>query len=269
MILENPLSVISLSRLLDVSERFIHTRLNSSHPVLTVPDDKTSSVRLFHPSFRDFILNPEIRKKTPFWVDKKARHCKLTKQCLRMCHNLRRNICGLPSDGTQRTEVNQLTIDRNLPWGLQSACRYWVNHLIQCTDLIGMMHDALLFLQRHFLNWVEAMSLLGLTNESSPISDFLHDARRFILKNRQMSVNNSNKRFRLGYASHHELKKRRAQNYRRSKTIRLQLSQWPSRPTAGSWRPAPWIKQYASGIRRQSLWSNCATTVYISKSTPA
>jgi hypothetical protein len=168
MILENPLSVISLSRFLDVSERFIHTRLNSLHPVLTVPDDKTSSVRLFHLSF---ILNPEIRKKTTFWVDEKARHCKLTKQCLRMCHNLRRNICGLPSDETQRAEVNQLTIGRNLPWGLQNACRYWANHLIQCTDLIGMMHDALLFLQKHFLNWVEAMSLLGLTSEIQGILD--------------------------------------------------------------------------------------------------
>ncbi|KAF4768452.1 hypothetical protein N7455_012533 [Penicillium solitum] len=58
------------------------------------------------------------------------------------------------------------------------------------------MHDAYLFLQ------VEAISLLGLTsvvsgildilqtaisgNDSSLISDFLHDAKRFILKNRQV-----------------------------------------------------------------------------------
>lgn len=111
MILEKPLSVFSLSRLPDVSERFIHTRLNSLHPVLTVPDDKTSSVRLFHLSFRDFILNPEIRKKTPFWVDEKARHCKLTKQCLRMCHNLRRiSVDYLVMELNVQRLINSLSI---------------------------------------------------------------------------------------------------------------------------------------------------------------
>ncbi|CAI7635150.1 unnamed protein product [Penicillium pancosmium] len=202
MVLESPLSVLSLSRLLDISERLIHTRLNSLHSVLSVPDDETSPVRLFHLSFRDFLLDLETRKKTPFWVDEKERHYKLTKLCLLTCQNLRKNICGLPCDGTQRAEIDQHTIDCYLPPELQYACRYWAYHLIQCTDLISMMHDAFIFLNKHFLHWVEAMSLLGLTseilrildrlqmaissNKSSPTSDFLHDAKRFVLKNRQI-----------------------------------------------------------------------------------
>lgn len=36
-----------------------------------------------------------------------------------------------------------------------------------------MMHDAYIFLQVHFLHWVEAMSLLGLTSEVSGILDRL------------------------------------------------------------------------------------------------
>lgn len=176
VILEIPLSVTSLSRLLGVSERLIHTRLNSLHSVLNVPDDETLPVRLFHLSFRDFLLDPETREKTLFWVNEKEMHYKLTIQCLLMCQSLRRNICGLPSDGTRRVEVDQHTINRHLPPELQYACRYWAHHLIQCTDLISMMPDALLFLQRHFLHWVEAMSLLSLISEVSWILNRLRAA---------------------------------------------------------------------------------------------
>ncbi|KAJ6003151.1 hypothetical protein N7451_005698 [Penicillium sp. IBT 35674x] len=57
------------------------------------------------------------------------------------------------------------------------------------------------FLHQHFLHWVEAMSLIGLTSEilgildrlqaaisgnESSLTDFLHDAKRFILKNYQI-----------------------------------------------------------------------------------
>jgi hypothetical protein len=71
VILQTPLSVISLSRLLDISERLVHLRLNPLHSLLNVPDNETLPVRLFHLSFSDFLLDPETRKKTPFWVDKK------------------------------------------------------------------------------------------------------------------------------------------------------------------------------------------------------
>ncbi|KAJ6058363.1 uncharacterized protein N7446_007946 [Penicillium canescens] len=65
------------------------------------------------------------------------------------------------------------------------------------------MDNASLFLQKHFLHWVEAMSILGLVSEvvgiinllqtvvpgdkDNEISAFLHDAKRFVLKNRQMA----------------------------------------------------------------------------------
>lgn len=175
--LEIPLSATSLSRFLGVSERLIHTRLNSLHSVLRVPDDETLPVRLFHVSFRDFLLDPETRKKTPFWVDKKEMHTKLTIQCLLICQNLRKNICGLPSDGTRLPEVDQHTIDRNLPPELQYACLFWAHHLMRCTDLMSMMPHALMFLQSHFLHWVEAMSLLGFTTRTSLI---LTDLQRVV-----------------------------------------------------------------------------------------
>lgn len=173
MILESPLSVISLSRLLGVPERLVRLRLNLLHSVLSVPDEETSPIRLFHLSFRDFLLDPETRQRTPFGVDQKAMNHKLAIKCLLMCHNLRRNICGLPSYGTQRADIDRHTIDHCLSPELQYACQYWAHHLAQCADLNDVIDDAHLFLRRHFLHWVEAMSLLNLASEVMEILDLL------------------------------------------------------------------------------------------------
>lgn len=176
VMLESPLSVMSLSRLLGVPERLIRLRLNPLQSVLSVPDHETLPVRLLHLSFRDFLLHPETREKTPFWVDKEDVHYRLTMQCLRMCQNLRKNICGLPSDGTQRSGIHRQTIDRCLPPELQYACRYWAYHLVQCTDLNDIIHNAYVFVQKNFLHWMEAMSLLGHMSEVVGILNLLQTA---------------------------------------------------------------------------------------------
>ncbi|KAJ5947417.1 hypothetical protein N7466_000432 [Penicillium verhagenii] len=204
LILENPLSVTSLSRLIEVPERTIYLRLNSLHSVLSIPDDKDSPVRLFHLSFRNFMLDPKTCSKTPFWVDKSQAHHTMTIQCLRvLCQILRKNICELQSDGTKRAEVDRQTINKYLPLDLQYACRYWAFHFAQCTDIHGIMNTALSFLGEHFLHWVEALSLLGFASEIGGIistlqmaisverhpelSEFLRDARRFIHRNHYMA----------------------------------------------------------------------------------
>ncbi|KAJ5816310.1 NACHT and WD40 domain protein [Penicillium robsamsonii] len=203
VILESPLSIIALPKLIGLPQRLVHTRLNSLHSVLSVPNDETSPIQLFHLSFRDFLLSPETREKTVFWIDEKEMHHRLSKRCFLICENLRRNICELPSDGTQRENIDRQTINRFLPPELQYACRYWAHHLVLCIDMYTVVQDVLLFLKRHFLHWVEAMSLLGLTSEvvgiinrleaviagdhNAETSEFLHDAKRFILKNRQIA----------------------------------------------------------------------------------
>jgi hypothetical protein len=181
MTLESPLSTISLSKLLDLPERLVRLRLDPLHSVLRVPNDDTEPVRLFHMSFRDFLLDPETRKKTTFGISGTEMHYSLARQCLLMCQTLRKNICGLPSDGIERAQVYRGTIDAYLPPELQYACRYWVHHLVKCTDSNNMRYNALLFIQRqflrkHFLHWVEAMSLLGLTSEIVGILDRLQTA---------------------------------------------------------------------------------------------
>ena len=165
VILEDPLSVNSLSKLLNIQERLIAFKLRPLHSVLRVPSDENLPVRLFHLSFREFLLNPDTRDKSPFAVDEKAAHYKLTIQCLTMCQNLRKNICQLSSDGARRTEIDPLTIGRFIPPELRYSCRYWIHHLVKCDHLHDVLRQSLLFLQGHFLHWVEAMSLLGFASE--------------------------------------------------------------------------------------------------------
>ncbi|CEJ62554.1 hypothetical protein PMG11_11051 [Penicillium brasilianum] len=179
--LESPLSVPSLAKLLDLPARLIRLRLDPLHSVLRVPENETIPVRLFHLSFRDFLLNPQTRKKTPLGINETEMHYRLAKQCLLMCQSLRKNICGLPSYGTERTEIDLQIVDSNLPPELQYACRYWAYHLMKCANSENMTYSALLFLQRHFLrehflHWVEAMGLLGLTSEILGILDRLQAA---------------------------------------------------------------------------------------------
>ena len=59
VLLFEPLSRISLANLLGVSINIINRRLHILHSVLRVPTDPTSPVRLFHLSFRDFLVDSE------------------------------------------------------------------------------------------------------------------------------------------------------------------------------------------------------------------
>jgi hypothetical protein len=174
VMLESPLSIISLSKLIGVSERLIDLRLDSLHSVIRMASDKTMPVRPFHLSFRDFLLDPETREKTPLWLDEKVIHQRLATQCLSVCANLRQNICGLLSEGTQRVDIDPQTINHCLSAELQYSCRFWAQHLVQSKDPKNVMDDAFSFLRTHFLHWVEAMSLLGLGSEVVGILDLLH-----------------------------------------------------------------------------------------------
>ncbi|KAJ6014949.1 WD40 repeat-like protein [Penicillium herquei] len=200
VVLQSPLSTLSLSKLLDLPADLIQLRLDALQSVVRVPVNETIPIRLFHLSFRDFLLDPETAQKTPFWINEAELHYIVAKQCLWMCHNLRRNICELSSVGTQRIEIELETIEKCIAPELQYACKYWVYHLVRCKDFESIVCRAFLFLRSHFLHWVEAMSLLGLASDvlviirdlqkvvsgnhgSTDDLDFLHDAKRFMLKN--------------------------------------------------------------------------------------
>ncbi|KAL3476573.1 quinon protein alcohol dehydrogenase-like superfamily [Aspergillus californicus] len=200
ILLHTPLPIKALAKLLGIEDTTVSSRLRLLHSVLSIPVEPHLPVRLLHLSFRDFLLDPDIED-TRFWVEKEEKHQGLLNKCLSiMRHSLKKNICNLSSYGTRRVLIDTDSVQLCLPLELQYSCRYWVHHLIECKDPVAELDNVFSFLKDHFLHWVEAMSILGIVAEviglielletitkGGGASDFLRDAKRFTLRNRQMA----------------------------------------------------------------------------------
>ena len=164
VVLESPLCIPALARLLDIEQDIIDTRLDWLHSVLDVPSSPDLPVKLFHLSFRDFLLGMEDKQ---FHIDEKETHRKLAERCLRvMNRSLRQDICGIQWPGTRLSSVETKTVNECIWPEVQYACRYWTFHLERAGDLAfdgdlasdsGLVYG---FLQKHFLHWLEGLTLV-------------------------------------------------------------------------------------------------------------
>lgn len=168
IVLKSPLSVVSLTRLLQIPQKQAKYQLDSLHSVLSIPNDQDIPIRLLHLSFREFLVDPTKKGKSPFWVDEKSTHTELATRCLELMSTpggLRQDICGLSKRGALRSRVSDRRIAQSLPPELQYACRYWVDHLEHSQQRIIDEDVTHCFLQKHLLHWLEAMSLIKETNQ--------------------------------------------------------------------------------------------------------
>ncbi|CAI6101036.1 unnamed protein product [Clonostachys chloroleuca] len=199
IILERPLSTSALAEILFIKQETVDIRLDLLHSVLSVPASSEEPVRLFHLSFRDFLLDQDKRDNHAFWIDERDTHRTLGRNCLTLMDKLKEDICGLRYPGTSAKNVSPDKLVTYLPPHLQYACLYWVYHISEA-ELHGedmeSVHD---FLKSHLLHWIEALSLMGqglesiklinnlisvVSNQDSPeLLAFLHDARRFVRTN--------------------------------------------------------------------------------------
>jgi hypothetical protein len=173
-ILFSSLSAVSLARLLHIPEKDIYQTLDDLHSILEVPIDRGQPIRLHHPSFRDFLLDKQRCRDEHFWVDEKKAHEALAESCLRlMSENLKRNICHLRTPGALASEVKSCQVEQCLPVDLQYACRYWAQHLQRSEARLCDNNHVHKFLQKHFLHWLEALSLIGKMPDSVGIATAL------------------------------------------------------------------------------------------------
>ena len=125
-------------------------------------------VRTLHLSFSEFLLSDELRDR-PFGVDGKATHQLLSNKCLELLSQpggLRKNICNLTYEGQPRSEVDSTVVNQHLSPALQYACKYWVHHAQLSKSQIRDNDQVHEFLKKHFLNWLEALSLMGRITEA-------------------------------------------------------------------------------------------------------
>jgi hypothetical protein len=166
VILFSLLSIVSLARLLQIPKETIDQSLEDLHAILDIPKDQ-DRIRLHHPSFRDFLLDKQRCGDQHFWVDGKETHHALAESCLRlMSDKLKRDMCHLQVPGALASDVHSSQVEQCLPADLQYACRYWVNHLQRSEVPLCDNDQVHRFLQKHFLHWLETLSLVGKTSDS-------------------------------------------------------------------------------------------------------
>ncbi|KAH7188005.1 hypothetical protein DER44DRAFT_816379 [Fusarium oxysporum] len=191
IVLANPLSTSALALLLDRPRDDIDGSLDMLHSIFHVPSSVYEPVRLLHLSFRDFLLRKTAEN--AFWVDEEQTHRAMASNCLRVMECLREDICELKAPGTLRSAVNLQKIHTHLAPEVRYACQYWVYHMQGAGNHDDDCHRVYDFLKRHFLHWIEALSLIGRARETlhlikklqslHKLSDFLDDAEHFILAN--------------------------------------------------------------------------------------
>lgn len=167
VVLRSPLSAYSLASLLGfVKEEDVRQVLWDLHSILDVPENPALPIRLHHPSFSEFLLNSERCPDQQLCVDKQTVHAALAEACIRiMSKKLRKDICNLSLPGALAETVSSKQIEQRLPKELQYACCYWVQHIQQSNTSLSDTGQVHLFLRRHLLFWLEALSLLRKINE--------------------------------------------------------------------------------------------------------
>jgi hypothetical protein len=141
----------------------------------------------YHASFPDFIFDPARSNfdNFVFWCNEPAHHNRLAESCFRvMKFGLRFNMGDIKSSflyDSDNAEALSETVKNNTSAVLRYSARHWTHHLpaaqsINSNDLLFCVSE---FLQIRVLFWIEAMNLLKLRSQCTPM---LQQAREWVLK---------------------------------------------------------------------------------------
>jgi hypothetical protein len=158
VLLSSPLPIESLCRLLQIRIQSTTYILRNLHAILDIPHDLNRSIRLHHPSFRDFLLDKGRCNDPNFWVDEQKAHHELAHGCLQLMNSsLKEDICDIRNYGASIDEVDETRLQQILSLEVKYACLFWVQH-IQHSNAPLEDNDAVHeFLSKHILHWLEAL----------------------------------------------------------------------------------------------------------------
>lgn len=162
VVLAKALPSTVLARLLDIQLRTVETRILTLHSVLDVPGNQDSPIRVIHLSFRDFLLDPERCTDEQLRIDGQEAHNELFKRCLEVMSSLLKpDLCNLEDPATLGDTIDPNVIQLFIAPELQYACSYWMYHLEASRTVLSDNDNLHVFLQKYFLYWFEAVSILG------------------------------------------------------------------------------------------------------------
>jgi hypothetical protein len=138
---QQPLSVAVHALLLNMDPADVQLVVGSLSSLLLVASEE--SVRIFHPSFPDFVVDSGRCNEARFLVSLDEHHLRLARGCLALLNShLRYNIANLDSPDVANSDVDDLDdkllrgichgnhkLAPALPQAIFYAARYWVTHL--------------------------------------------------------------------------------------------------------------------------------------------
>ncbi|EPE03477.1 nacht and wd40 domain protein [Ophiostoma piceae UAMH 11346] len=195
-----PLSLGELGTLVPFPPEQVARIVGECGSLLSVSND---TVNLVHLSAKDYLRdNYSSRLST---ASTAQGHAKMSEHCLGALDGLHKNMYGISLGPYQKDAA----VPQPDPLAsLRYACLFWADHLHDAADQ-GRAHGESLsntklvddFLRKHFLHWLESLSLLNqfssgiasmrtlsalfpISEAASRLADFVYDALRFILSYR-------------------------------------------------------------------------------------
>jgi WD40 repeat protein len=171
---QQPLSVSVHAILLNVDQAEVQLMVESLSSLIL--STHSEPVRIFHPSFPDFIVDPRRCEDPCFRVSLDEHHLRLARGCLAILNQyLRYNMANLDDPDLENSDVEDLE-DRllssicekgdhagpSLPEALFYAARYWTTHVVSSSTIYSEeLLDALSrFCDEHVFHWLELLSLI-------------------------------------------------------------------------------------------------------------
>jgi hypothetical protein len=158
---ETPLSLEALSILSGVSRDDTGMAVDSLSSLLV---DGTSDVRVFHPSFPDFVCDASRIRDSRLCVVPNVGHGLIALRCLELMNrHLRYDICKIQDPTVANNDLQDLDVRlrENVSDALRYAACFWCNHLTASDAPTGLIMNALNeFCQKHLFHWVEVLSLV-------------------------------------------------------------------------------------------------------------
>ena len=146
----NPLSVASISELVQMPVEHTEAALSSLYSLIHIPLKPDMPISIFHASFYDFISNWGFSSK--YYLDPSISHYFLAIQCLSL----------MEKEWTDKTDVPYLAQRKHeeISEPLAYACGSWAFHFTYADNTNGSaeLKD---FFRRHLLRWMDCLSILG------------------------------------------------------------------------------------------------------------
>ena len=164
-----PVSVIakitdySLDEVMATLRRVQSAILCSSPPGTVDRRDPDVLPRIYHPSFSDYLVNPNRCVDSDFTIIKPEIHGFIVLRCFELMKvALRRNILDLSKPSILNGWIPNLQekVQSIITPEAAYACRFWISHLLESTMNEEILEALYEFLSQRFLWWCEALSLL-------------------------------------------------------------------------------------------------------------